>query len=348
MYQFTTTTVINSAKDSNGITDKYVGDANAFAVTRVGKFLKNNIETVHKKAFTPGVKEVATITIANGAEGDIVEFAVDIKLTGSVQSEYANYTLDFKKPVVVEVVYKSTAALTAAEIVKQLKGLKNRYGHSYFEVSANNAVITLTAKENVQLFNSIVLSKVEVDTNSIIQYKKTVLATGTIVTKGKVGFGDDAWMIKSIMVPTYENVRVFGLNAEERPIMGGNYSQFTLRYAVDKHVDDGIVSGGKSITTYVFYVKSDLVAGFEAALTATKELDSMRANTPDTVVTTKPITVENAIGVITAVSSNTNVATVAVADKIVTVTGILDGNVNITITDASGNVIIVPVVVNVA
>ena len=106
-------------------------------------------------------------------------------------------------------------------------------------------------------------------------------------------------------------------------------------------IRQGQVGGGESHLL-------DLVAGFEAALTATKELDSMRADTPDTVVTTQPITVENAIGVITAVSSNTNVATVAVADKIVTVTGKLDGNVNITITDASGNVIIVPVVVNVA
>ena len=44
MFQYTTTTVINSALDSNGVTPKYSGDANAFKVTRVGTFKKDNIQ----------------------------------------------------------------------------------------------------------------------------------------------------------------------------------------------------------------------------------------------------------------------------------------------------------------
>ena len=38
MYQFTTTTIINSNLDSNGVTAKYSGDAAKFVVTRVNTF----------------------------------------------------------------------------------------------------------------------------------------------------------------------------------------------------------------------------------------------------------------------------------------------------------------------
>ena len=43
MFQFTTTTVINSNLDSNGSTAKYTGAATYFQVTRVGKFLTDKI-----------------------------------------------------------------------------------------------------------------------------------------------------------------------------------------------------------------------------------------------------------------------------------------------------------------
>ena len=50
MYQFTTTTVINSALDSSGIA-KYVGAASSFEVKRVNKFLKANIVDIHKRPY---------------------------------------------------------------------------------------------------------------------------------------------------------------------------------------------------------------------------------------------------------------------------------------------------------
>ena len=68
------------------------------------------------------------------------------------------------------------------------------------------------------------------------------------------------------MLPTAENSRFYGISKEERPIIGGNYTQYTLRYSITKDGTDGIVGAGVSVTNHVFYVKTDLVTAFELAL----------------------------------------------------------------------------------
>ena len=352
MYQFTKTTVINSAKalDYNGnvLVDgngndvlMYAGANDVFTVAKAGKFLKSKITGAHKRAYAAGVKEVATITIPSATAGDILKLTVEVSLSQSTQSEYTNYSLDFKKPQTVEVVYKTDAATTAGLLVSQLKSLKNRFGHTFFNVSNSGAVITLTAKENEQRFSSVLLHKVEYDTNNTIsQMKESVVATGTVTTTGKVGFGDDAYMAKSIMLPTAENVRVFGESKAERPILGGNYSQYTLHYTVEKDHDAGIVSGAVSSTTHVFYVKSDLVSGFESALTAAGIVFGVTLSADPTSIDlsngdTTTVVAANTVGAVTFTSGTVATATVDSSTGVVTPVGV--GTTVITATDSLGN-----------
>ena len=267
MFQYTTTTVINSALDSNGVTPKYSGDANAFKVTRVGTFKKDNIKSVYKRAYSAPTKEVATITVPSVAAGRVIRLEVDVRLSQNTYSEYANSYLYFKKPVVVEVIATADATANAAALAKQVAGLQDRFGESYIKATNAGAVITLEAKNQYQRFHNAEISEEVLSPNSLVQPEYKVVSTGFAVTvPGKVGFGDDAYMIASIMVPTTENTRVFGINQEERPILGGNYSQFTLRYDIPKDSNDGIWTGARSITTHVFYVKSDLVDTFRTEI----------------------------------------------------------------------------------
>ena len=354
MYQFTKTTVINSAKalDYNGnvLVDgngndvlMYSGANNVFTVAKAGKFLKSKITGAHKRAYAAGVKEVAKITVPseNVNVGDVLKLTVEVSLSQSTQSEYTNYSLDFKKPQTVEVLYTTNAATTAGLLVTQLKSLKNRFGHSFFNVSNSGAEITLTAKENEQRFSSVLLYKVEYDTNNTIsQMKESVIAPGTVTTAGKVGFGDDAYMAKSIILPTAENVRVFGESKGERPVLGGNYSQYTLHYTVEKDHDMGIVSGAVSSTTHVFYVKSDLVFGFESALSAagivfgvTLSADPTTLDLSDGDTTT--VVAANTVGAVTFTSGT--VATATVNSSTGVVTPVAAGETVITATDSLGN-----------
>lgn len=340
MYQFTTTTIINSNLDSNGVTDKYSGDANAFIVTRVNTFKKANIVSAYKRAYSAGVKEVAKVTVPTIAAGTVARLTVDVRLSQQTDSEYANSYLYFKKPVVIEIIASGTASTDATEFKKQLIALKDRFGFAYITATTNGADIILTATNNNQRFFSATIEKEKASTNSIIlpEYENVTAGTFSVTTPGKIGFGDDEYMIKSLMIPTLENSRYFGINKEERPVLGGNYTEFVIRYSIDK-VDDGIVAGNKSITTHVFYVKSDLVAAFETELLKTvTTLNSLSVSAVDTALSvgsdaTEALVVTGAIGSVTYATSNAAVATVAAG----TVTGLTAGSATITVTDAAGN-----------
>jgi len=131
MYQFTTTNIINSSLDSNGTTAKYAGTTTSLSVSRVGKFLKDNILSITKRAYYAGVKEIAKVQIPTITSGLVARLTVDVRLSQETNSEYANIALAFKKPVAVEVLATGTAATDAAALVAQINGLKDRFGHSY-------------------------------------------------------------------------------------------------------------------------------------------------------------------------------------------------------------------------
>jgi hypothetical protein len=356
MYQFTTTNVINSQYavdydgnallDSNGANvDKYVGSASQLFVAKVGTFKKANIVALHKRPYQAGVKEVAQITGVQVAAGLIYRLQIDLKLSQSTLSEYVNYSLDFKKPVTVEILATNNTNNDVASLVAALNTMKNRFGHTYVTASANGAVITLTAKDTTQRFASVVLSKEATSPNSIIQPEFTTVATGAVTTAGIIAFGDDAWMMRQVVLPTAENVRAFGVSKEERPVLGGNYTEYTLRYSIVKDGQDGTVSGATSITTHVFWVKATLVAGFEteldklsltipykltAAVTTTATLSTGGDESDQMVVT-------GAIGAVTFVSDQPTRATVNATGMVTTLGVAGEGAVVVTVTDAVGN-----------
>lgn len=350
MYQFTTTNVINSvyAVDYNGVAltdnagnavDKFKGSATELFVAKVGTFKKANIVSIHKRAYAAGVKEIAKVTVPVIASGLVARLDVTIKLSGSTQSEYTNYSLDFKKPITVEILASGVAATDATALVAQLNGLKNRFGHSYINASVNGAEITLTAKEDVQRFASIVVSKQVASPNSIIQPEYESVATGTVTTAGKIAFGDDAWMMKSVMVPTAENVRVFGISKDERPILGGNYSEYVIRYSLTKDGQDGIVSGATSVTTHVFWVKADLTDEFETELDKLGITYGLGLTVGDDTLAneaTTQATVTNAIGAVTFSIVSGDSATVSAAG-LITADAVKDGETVVKATDAVGN-----------
>lgn len=277
MYQFTTTNIINSALDSNGVTAKYAGSTTALTVARVGTFAKDNIVSVTKRAYYAGVLEVAEVTVPTITAGLSARLEIKVQLSQSTYSEYANAYLFFEKPVYVEIIATGTAATDAAAFVTAISKLTDRFGNPYISAEAVGAVITVTALDVHQRFESIKVLEEDPTayTNTLIdpQYTDVTAGTFSVTTDGLVGFGDDDWMMQRIRVQTLDNYRPFGLSIDERPIMGGNYSQYTLKYSVDKDHDEGIVSGLKSVTTHVFYVLDSLTAGFETALNDDLGLD---------------------------------------------------------------------------
>ena len=347
MYQFTTTTVINSNLDSNGSTAKFTGTATALKVTRVATLLKANIVDIYKRPYAAGVKEVAQAQIPAVTAGTVIRLTVDVRLSQQSNSEYANTYLYFKKPVVVEVLATGTAATDAAALVAQLNNFKTEFGYAYVTAAVvSTDYVQVTATDNNQKIFAITVEKENTSTNSIVQptYTDVTGSTFSVTTPGKIGFGDDDWMIRAIQIPTLENQRYFTINKEERPVLGGNYSQYTVRYKVLKDSTDGI-SGGVdySITTHVFYVKSDLVTAFESALTtvAVPFTVTITAGGSTTLSTgadaTVQLTATNFVGTVTWTSDQPTRATVD-STGLVTTAGVTGtGAVVITATDSVGN-----------
>jgi hypothetical protein len=280
MYQYTTTNVINSAYaldyngnvlvDGNGSNvAKFAGTAAALNVAKVNSFKKAGIVSIYKRPYKAGVLEVASLTVSTQTSGDLLRLTILVKQSQATPSEYVNYTLDFQKPIVVEVISSGNSTTDAAALTAQLKALKDRFGYNYVTATSSGAVITITAKEHTQRFKEFTLSEAIANSNSLTQYDQVTLATGTVSTNGELGFGDDPWMQRSVMLQTMENTRYFGISKDERPIIGGQYSEYALRYSITKDGTDGIVGNGSSITTHIFYVKADLVPAFEAAIYAT-------------------------------------------------------------------------------
>ena len=357
MFLYTTTTIINAANavdvQGNALLDnagspvaRYAGTVTEFKVIGTGTFKASDIKSVYKRSYTAGVKEVATITVPAGTSGEIFRLAVDVKLAQGVQSDYVNFTYDFKQPVVIDIASKGNATDNATEIAKVLNKFKSEYGRSLFVASASGAVVTLKARTNDQRFKSIVLDKVGAVPLNTLSPEITNLATGAVTVPGNVGFGDDAWMLKSVMLPTYENTRHFGIIKDERPILGGNYSQYTLKL-VTKAGEEGVFMGDdKSVTTHVFWVKADQVAAFEAALDTTLVEQILggvaltAANNATTLAngSTLQLTVAGAIGNVTYTSSDEDVATISATGLVTAKASPAEGDIVFTATDSFGNV----------
>lgn len=357
MFQFTTTTVINSqyAVDYNGniLVDnagnnvpKFQALNGAFVVAKVGTFKKDKVKAVYKKAYTAGVKETATLKVPTATLGDVLRLTVVVELDGGTQSDYANYYTEFKQPVTVEVTATGTANTDAENLTAALNKIKTYFGRSIITATVATDTITLKAKENEQRFKSIKLEKIGAIPSTAVMPAITLLASGTVTVAGKNGFGDDQWMVKSIRIPTYGNNRAFGINKEETPILGGNYSQYTLHYEVPSQQSFVYYGGLSSQTTHVFYVLSSLVSAFETALNNAGL--SAGINAEDVTVTegdTVQIVVKDYIGALTFVSDTVGVATVSSTGL---VTGVSAGTAEITITDGAVNSVEIEVTVEAA
>ena len=70
--------------------------------------------------------------------------------------------------------------------------------------------------------------------------------------------------------PTYPNVRYKALNADEAPVPGKLYDEYSFCYVSDRPGYVGMSGVGETVqasTRHIFYVLHDLATDFEAKLT---------------------------------------------------------------------------------
>ena len=89
------------------------------------------------------------------------------------------------------------------------------------------------------------------------------------IIPGAEAFGDYAWIIHNLRLPTIANTDYWNIFKAEMPVVGATYKQYIVRMCKER---DGIAGEAvgqrvKSVTTHVFYINSAAdVTAFESAL----------------------------------------------------------------------------------
>lgn len=316
MFQFTTTNVINSNVDlSTGkplwsSQDKTVNTPASFYVKRVNNFKGDNVVAIYKAVGTD--PELAKITLdlsqLNGKDGDSFRLDIFIGLTQASQdSRYSNDMIYKGKPFTVDFVWKTSAEKVAEKLEKTIKKYDVLvYGDKLLNVSHSGTFVTIEATTEYQRFKAVNLEKFDASAHfgmgeyTVVRSledidKKTsnaeVTTTAEGFFEGKEGFGTYSYLLHNLRLPTSARTQAFGINQDETPIVGAKYNQYTIRYCADRGplglnaVGDTV----KSVTTHVFYVKSDLAVSFEAGLAKIAPAGGITEVAAHTAVASKPV-----------------------------------------------------------
>ena len=305
MFQFTTTNVINSDKDLTTGKALYEVKNDTLVVKRVANFKKENIAAIYKAvAVDPeNAKVTIDLTGVSATAGDVLRLSIYVGLSQASQdSRYSNDMIYKGKPFSVDFVWQDTAANSAKKLVETIKKYSLLvYGEKLLTASNSGAFITIEATNEYQRFKRVDLEKFEktpdeypysgkytvIKSLSNLASKTSDQLNGTTegFFAGKEGFGTYSFLLHNLRLPTSARTRAFGINQDETPIVGAKYNQYTIHYCANRGVL-GLNAVGdtvKSVTTHVFYVKSDLASTFEALLKQVGSITTASAKAKDPV-----------------------------------------------------------------
>ena len=291
MFQFTTTTVINSNEDyTSGLKplwsaqDAQEGKPANMNVKRHLKFIKDNVVSITKAEYTPPKLAKATLDISSlgKTEGNF-RIAMYIKLAQSSANSYYANDLVFKgKPFYIEFVWKKGEQ--ASDVAKKIKDTVKKYMLTVYEkdlvkVSVDGTNVVIDAIDEYQRFSRVDIEeyvKGEDPMYGQFEVIKSALTEddpkhveGFTIEQGVEGFGTYQWILKNLRLPTAARTSWTAINADEAPIIGAKYNEYIIRYCVNRGIMGGDAVGEvtKSLTTHVFYVNQNVSSDFETALT---------------------------------------------------------------------------------
>ena len=275
MFQFTTTSVINSnydltsqkplwslGEDKDGNVSLHIKGVNNFKAPNVTKIYKAPYTEPKMAQVEIDFDELAKFDLE---KNDTIRLSIYVRLTEADQcSYYANDTRYKGRPFTIEFPWLGFADTT----LKNVKRLIRKYGLLVFEkelikVSNSGNKLILTAVNEFQRFHVVKLEKYvnpqglyekeweELDSEDLIN----------VVEEGLEGFGTYGYILRNIKLPTHQHTVAFGVKQDEMPIPGAHYNQYTIHYCVNRGplglnaVGDTV----KSVTTSVFYVNTALL-----------------------------------------------------------------------------------------
>lgn len=223
---------------------------------------------------TPGYDgQLATLTVtapSSLAAGDVFQFSVFVKLldpAAIAEYAYPNWA-SFGKPVVVGFTHKD-GGVFADELLAALKDAIP-FNNKFITVAKSGTSVVLTASMFGMEFEGAKLEKlIEGACDGCAFDRYELVADDYATTETKVPFGTGDKLVENYRFPTYGNRRYAALNSDEMPIPGAIYTMYSFAYDSPRPGFGGLSGVGQKIdavTRHIYWVKSDVVADFDAAL----------------------------------------------------------------------------------
>ena len=292
MFQFTTTTVINSATDyTNPSVALFKGDPKYFDVKRVNRFKVKNIRSVYRqvpvapsnaKATIDMDKVKETLNTKSVTKGTFrVEIYVHLAQSNN-NPLYSNTWVVKGRPWTFEFSATSTeeGENIVAKVIKMITKFKLfTMDTEQLKATKEGAKLVLTAQDPYQIFSKVELQyfdpSIGTTTGCCTPRGEYVSVencgvTGVVtITSGNEGFGTFEWIMRNLRLPTAEQTRWSAPYQDDRPMVGATYTQYTLEYCENRGIlgGDAVGEETKSVTTHVFFVNQVVKSQFESALT---------------------------------------------------------------------------------
>lgn len=269
MFNFTTTHVVNDASFA-----KKVNNDKTARLVRGLDLNLDGILAVYKtpaEEGTPAELKLDALDALDAGE----RYKIELRPIDPANSTFANALVDKNKIIYVEgpIAINDDGVPAICEAAKKFQLFL--YGEELLVPDADPATKVVAApgvdivKVEKEVLNSTSGSVVkpefwEVDSDF----------TDDAVTPGKNEFGTYNWLIHNLRLPTGANMAWMNPNAEEMPIPGKKYTQYTIHYEQNRGIlgMNAVGELSRSHTVHVFYVLADpdpdqdQEAKFEAAL----------------------------------------------------------------------------------
>lgn len=273
MFNYIHESIINNA--ANIVKSK---DNTRVCIKRVGEYVLANIEgKIMKTEGRTGVPGSASFDKPEVAPGNLLRITMFISTPKDAFAEFAMpFWQEFGKPFIIE-----TAAESVDKVVDAIK-LSLNTGGKYFKVekgqeaSANK--ITITLNDSFLDFSEFNVDVITPQSDGADE--KIVKSAEVTITHSTHEFATATWIRENLRFPSGPNMRYTPLYADEAPIEGVTYTQYSLQYKVEKAAPGGLSGVNQlvsSITTHVFYVHPNAVSAFETAF-GSDNIDSTTDN----------------------------------------------------------------------
>ena len=268
MFNYTKEVIINDpAVIVAGTAENGLGEG-VVAIKRGGNYVINNIEgKIFKTVGHTGTKAKAVITPAVLGNADVARLTIYLSTPGTEFVEFGSPNWqEFGKPYIIE-----TTATDAAGLAAAIKLALNE-DNAHFSVKVNDTKVELEAAETWMDFAEVNYDLVTfADCSDCSKETVESKTANVVITHGKTEFATAKWIVENLRFPSHPNLRYAPLYADEAPVAGTTYTEYSFEYRVKRSVPGGLSAVGQvadSIVRIVFYVAPAAQTAFETAFGA--------------------------------------------------------------------------------